>query len=218
MPARPSGRSASCAGAASRCRRRSRPSSPRAACPCLPDDPRLARTENVVIAAPIQSLEAAAEIARRAGVTPVILGDAIEGEAREVAAEHVAEALRRQAARTPGRAAHRAAERRRGHGDGFRQRRRRAERRIRARRRTGAGRPARHPPHRLRHGRCRRRRRNRRRAIGPDTLARARAAGRDPAAALAEHDSHGFFAALGDGVVTGPTLTNVNDFRAILIA
>ena len=37
-------------------------------------------------------------------------------------------------------------------------------------------------------------------------------------AALAANDSHGFFAALGDQVVTGPTLTNVNDFRAILIA
>jgi hydroxypyruvate reductase len=52
---------------------------------------------------------------------------------------------------------------------------------------------------------------------GPDTLARAAAAGIDPRVALAEHDSHGFFAALGDGVVTGPTLTNVNDFRAILV-
>jgi hydroxypyruvate reductase len=53
--------------------------------------------------------------------------------------------------------------------------------------------------------------------VGPDTLARARAMGHDPAAALAAHDSHGFFAALGCGVVTGPTLTNVNDFRAVLI-
>ncbi len=51
--------------------------------------------------------------------------------------------------------------------------------------------------------------------IGPDTLARARALGIDPAAALARNDAHGFFAALGDQVVTGPTLTNVNDFRAI---
>ena len=36
-------------------------------------------------------------------------------------------------------------------------------------------------------------------------------------AALAENDGYGFFAALGDLVVTGPTLTNVNDFRAILV-
>ncbi|MBM3597986.1 MAG: glycerate kinase, partial [Alphaproteobacteria bacterium] len=50
------------------------------------------------------------------------------------------------------------------------------------------------------------------------TLARARAKGRDPAADLAGNDGHGFFKALDDQVVTGPTLTNVNDFRAILIA
>ncbi len=53
--------------------------------------------------------------------------------------------------------------------------------------------------------------------IGPDTLARARHAGLDPRAALAEHRSYDFFEALGDLVVTGPTRTNVNDFRAILI-
>ena len=53
--------------------------------------------------------------------------------------------------------------------------------------------------------------------VAPDTLARARAAGLDPAAALARNDAHAFFAALGDQVVTGPTLTNVNDFRAILV-
>jgi glycerate-2-kinase len=54
--------------------------------------------------------------------------------------------------------------------------------------------------------------------ITPDTLARARARGLDPRALLAGHDSYGLFAALGDLVVTGPTLTNVNDIRAILIA
>ncbi|MGH8933211.1 MAG: MOFRL family protein, partial [Egibacteraceae bacterium] len=51
----------------------------------------------------------------------------------------------------------------------------------------------------------------------PNTLARAHALGIDPTAALADNDGHGFFAALGDHIVTGPTLTNVNDFRAILI-
>ena len=54
--------------------------------------------------------------------------------------------------------------------------------------------------------------------VGPDTLARARAASLDPAAHLADNDAYGFFEALGDLVVTGPTRTNVNDFRAILIA
>ena len=53
--------------------------------------------------------------------------------------------------------------------------------------------------------------------VAPDTLARARAAGLDPRAVLAGHDSYGLFAALGDLVSTGPTLTNVNDVRAVLI-
>ena len=54
--------------------------------------------------------------------------------------------------------------------------------------------------------------------IGPDTLGRARALGLDPAALLAAHESYTLFDALGDLVRTGPTLTNVNDFRAILVA
>ena len=52
----------------------------------------------------------------------------------------------------------------------------------------------------------------------PDTLARARAAGLDPRMVLARHDSWALFDALGDLLVTGPTLTNVNDMRAILVA
>jgi hydroxypyruvate reductase len=52
--------------------------------------------------------------------------------------------------------------------------------------------------------------------VAPDTLARARAAGLDPRAVLAAHDSYGLFDAIGDLVRTGPTLTNVNDVRAIL--
>jgi glycerate 2-kinase len=53
--------------------------------------------------------------------------------------------------------------------------------------------------------------------IAPDTLSRARELGLDAAACLAAHDSHGFFATLGDLVVTGPTRTNVNDYRALLL-
>jgi hydroxypyruvate reductase len=53
--------------------------------------------------------------------------------------------------------------------------------------------------------------------ITPDTLARAHAKQLNPDALLATHDSHGFFSALGDLVVTGPTRTNVNDYRALLI-
>ena len=54
--------------------------------------------------------------------------------------------------------------------------------------------------------------------VAPDTLARARAAGLDPKAVLRGHDSYTLFDAIGDLVRTGPTLTNVNDLRAILVA
>jgi glycerate 2-kinase len=53
--------------------------------------------------------------------------------------------------------------------------------------------------------------------LAPDTLARAAALGLRPRAFLDDNDGHGFFGALGDAVLTGPTRTNVNDFRAILI-
>jgi hydroxypyruvate reductase len=53
--------------------------------------------------------------------------------------------------------------------------------------------------------------------LAPDSLARAWRLGVRPRDALDDNDGHGFFGALGDSVVTGPTLTNVNDFRAILI-
>jgi hydroxypyruvate reductase len=54
--------------------------------------------------------------------------------------------------------------------------------------------------------------------IEPGTLARAAMLGLKPRDALENNDAHGFFAALGLSVVTGPTLTNVNDFRAVLVA
>jgi hydroxypyruvate reductase len=54
--------------------------------------------------------------------------------------------------------------------------------------------------------------------ISPDTLPRAQSLGIDPVASLDNNDGHGFFQRLGDSVITGPTLTNVNDFRAILIS
>ncbi|AMY70422.1 MOFRL family protein [Frigidibacter mobilis] len=53
--------------------------------------------------------------------------------------------------------------------------------------------------------------------IGPGTLRDARRSGWSAEDALARNDAHGFFAAIGTQVVTGPTLTNVNDFRAVLI-
>jgi hydroxypyruvate reductase len=53
--------------------------------------------------------------------------------------------------------------------------------------------------------------------MGPDTLSRARTLSLRPVASLDAHDSGGFFEALGDLLITGPTRTNVNDFRAILV-
>jgi len=53
--------------------------------------------------------------------------------------------------------------------------------------------------------------------LAPDSLARARGLGFDARAMLDDNDGYGFFSALGDLVVTGPTRTNVNDFRAILV-
>ena len=53
--------------------------------------------------------------------------------------------------------------------------------------------------------------------LAPDTLTRAWAQGMRPRERLDDNDGHGFFEALGDSVITGPTLTNVNDFRAIVI-
>jgi len=53
--------------------------------------------------------------------------------------------------------------------------------------------------------------------LAPDSLARALGQGVNARSSLANNDGHGFFEAIGDAVVTGPTLTNVNDFRAILI-
>ncbi len=54
--------------------------------------------------------------------------------------------------------------------------------------------------------------------VTPDTIARARAAGLDPRAILADHDSYTLFDTIGDLIRTGPTLTNVNDIRAVLVA
>ncbi len=54
--------------------------------------------------------------------------------------------------------------------------------------------------------------------LAPDTLARVRGIGLNPRGLLTAHDSHGFFDAIGDAIRVGPTMTNVNDFRAILIS
>lgn len=178
--------------------------------PVRPDDPRLAKTKNVIYAAPSQSLSAAADQVRNASYLFEILGDSIEGEAREVAAAHAAIAVAAQ----PGTVILSGGEltvTRRGDGVGGPN----AEYALAlaialngngniraiacdtdgvdgAAEVAGA-------------------------LIGPDTLTKARARGLDPQDFLDRNDAHSFFALIDDQVITGPTLTNVNDFRAIVI-
>lgn len=182
-----------------------------------PGDPRLAGNETVTIAAPQLSLEAAAEVARQAGIAPLILGDALEGEAREMGRVMAGIArqvvLRGQPVPAPvvllsgGETTVTI----RGNGRGGRNVEFLLALAIEldglanvfalagdtdgvdgAEDIAGA-------------------------VITPDTLARAAAKGVSAKAALADNDGHGFFEILGDQVITGPTRTNVNDFRAILI-
>ncbi len=182
-----------------------------------PGDPRLAGGEVRLIAAPQLSLEAAAAVARAAGVTPLLLGDAIEGEAREVGQvmAGIARSVRRHGQPLAAPAVLLSG----------------GETTVTVR---GDGRGGRNVEYLL----------GLAVALGglpgvwatagdtdgidgaeevagalvtPDTLARARAAGFDPHATLDRNDAHSLFEALGDQVVTGPTLTNVNDFRAVLV-
>jgi glycerate 2-kinase len=182
-----------------------------------PDAPELSKVTNKIFAAPSQSLEAARQLATENSCDVEILGDALEGEAREVAEAQAELALKRKAARTDSdrplilMSGGELTVTRRGNGIGGPN----AEYALAlalaldgaegihaiacdtdgvdgAAEVAGA-------------------------VIGPDTLSKARAAGHSPEKALAENDAHGFFDRIGDQVVTGPTLTNVNDFRAILI-
>ena len=182
-----------------------------------PGDPRLPRIESHLIATPQLALEAAAKVAAAAGVACHILGDAIEGEAKEVG--KVMAAMARHVHR---------------HGQPF------AppcillsggETTVTVR---GAGRGGRNVEFLLSLGIALNGEADIHAIAGdtdgvdgmediagalllPDSLARARRLGIAPPASLADNDGHGFFQALGDAVVTGPTLTNVNDFRAIFI-
>lgn len=181
-----------------------------------PGDARLSAVENRVIAAPAQSLAAAAEIARAAGCRVDMLGDALEGEAREVGRMQADRAKAIRAGLRPGDApvlflsGGELTVTRRGDGIGGPN----AEFALAAALALdgaagihliacdtdgvdGAAEVA---------GAL----------VGPDTLSRGRAAGRDAALALSMNDAHTYFGAAGGQVVTGPTLTNVNDFRAVL--
>jgi glycerate 2-kinase len=182
-----------------------------------PDDPRLARNETVVIATAQAALEAAAGAARAAGITPLILSNSIEGEARDVASVHAAIARQvlehGQPCATPcvllsgGETSVTV----RGQGRGGRN----AEFLL-ALAIALDGRPKVHALACDTDG-IDGTEDNAGALLSPDTLARAAAKGLDARAMLGDNDGYSLFSALGDLVVTGPTRTNVNDFRAILI-
>ncbi|MDO5693152.1 MAG: glycerate kinase [Pseudomonadota bacterium] len=188
-----------------------------------PGDPALARHGARLIATPRQSLHAAATAARHAGLAAHVLGDDIEGESRDIGGMHGALAratadghgafsppcvilsggettvtLRAPpAGAAPGRGG-RASEFCLGLAVALR-----AHPRVWGLAADTDGIDGVED--------------NAGALVAPDTLARARAAGLEPREHLARHDAHGFFHALGDLVVTGPTHTNVNDFRAMLV-
>jgi hydroxypyruvate reductase len=182
-----------------------------------PGDPVFARTKNRIIATAQASLEAAAAVARRAGITPVILGNAIEGEARDVALVHAAIARQCAAHGQPAAApcvlisGGETSVTVRGGGKGGRN----AEFLL-ALAIALDGHPAIHAIACDTDG-IDGTEDNAGALLGPDSLARAGQLGIDAKALLADNDGYGFFQALGDLIVTGPTRTNVNDFRAIAI-
>lgn len=182
-----------------------------------PDDPRLNRVCNRIISAPSQSLLAARRQAEQLGLEVVSLGDAIEGEARETGADHARLALDTQRGMAKGAvpvlllSGGECTVTGRGSGSGGPNAEYALAAAIALQGASGISLIA-----------CD--------TDGVDgsaeiagayadstTLERAIAAGVSAQAALDDHDSHGFFGRLGDQIVTGPTLTNVNDFRAILV-
>jgi hydroxypyruvate reductase len=182
-----------------------------------PGDPRLARCETRMIATPQMALEAAAAVARDAGITPYILGNAIEGEARDVGkamagmAHQVAEFGQPFARPCVMLSGGETTVTVRGNGRGGRN--------VEFLLSLGLALEGRAGIHALAGdtdgvdgqeeiaGAV----------LAPDSLERAWGLGIKPADALQDNDGHGFFGALGDSVITGPTLTNVNDFRAVLV-
>lgn len=182
-----------------------------------PHNPLMNNIQTHLITTPQISLEAAAEAARAQGITPFILSDSLEGEARDVG--KVLAGLARQVAR---------------HGQPFRTPcvlLSGGETTVTVR---GNGRGGRNVEFLLSLGVALDGQPGVYALAGdtdgvdgveeiagaylsPDSLQRAWAKGIRPKDALADNDGHGFFGALGDEIVTGPTLTNVNDFRAILI-
>ena len=182
-----------------------------------PGDKRLARAETRIVAAPQQALEAAAQVARDAGYPAFILGDALEGEASDVGAVHagiarqVAERDQPVSAPCVLLSGGETTVTVRGEGRGGRN----VEFLLALGIALG-GHPRIHALAADTDG-VDGQEEIAGAYLAPDTLERAWALGIKPRDALANNDGHGFFEALGDSVITGPTLTNVNDFRAIFI-
>jgi hydroxypyruvate reductase len=176
-----------------------------------PGEAVFSKVKNQIIATAYRSLEAAAEVFRRQGIRPEVLGDRITGEAREVGAE-----MARLARKTKGPAALISG----------------GECTVTIENDGGRG------------GRCSEFLLSLGIELGgmqdtwgiaadtdgidgsednagalwtPDSLERAVRKNISPQAQLARHDSYGFFSALGDLLTTGPTRTNVNDYRAVLV-
>ncbi len=182
-----------------------------------PGDARFARNSQHVIATAQEALEAAASTARAAGITPYILSDGIEGEARDVALVHAA--IARQVAK---------------HGQPFQKPCvliSGGETTVTVR---GKGRGGRNAEFLLSLAVALEGAENIHAIacdtdgidgsednagaiLGPDSLRRAEALGLRAKSLLENNDGYGFFSALDDLIVSGPTRTNVNDFRAILI-
>jgi glycerate 2-kinase len=182
-----------------------------------PGDPRLARIETRLVATPQRALEAAAQVARDAGLAAHILGDALEGEARDVAKAlaGIARQVARRGQPVPAPCVLLSGGETtvtvRGCGRGGRN-----VEFLLALAVALNGEPGVHALAADTDG-VDGQEEIAGATLSPDTLARAWALGLHPRAHLDANDGHGFFGALGDAVITGPTLTNVNDFRAIVV-
>ena len=182
-----------------------------------PGGPAFARATAVMTATPQAALEAAAAVARLAGITPVILGNAIEGEASEVARVMAAIAVQCASHGQPASApcvllsGGETTVTVRGTGRGGRNAEFLLALGIALR-----GHPAIHALACDTDG-IDGTEDNAGALLAPDSLARAALLGLDARARLADNDGYAVFSALGDLVVTGPTRTNVNDFRALLV-
>jgi hydroxypyruvate reductase len=183
-----------------------------------PGDPSFGELETILVATPQMALEAAANVARAAGYNPIILGNSLEGEARDVGLVHAGIALQCAAHGQPGTppcvllSGGETTVTVRGGGRGGRNAEFLLSLAIALQSQEGifalAGDTDGLDGSEDNAGAF----------VTPDTLKRAEAAGLSPQRHLADNDAYSLFAGLGDLVVTGPTYTNVNDFRAILIS